>query len=217
MANGPPTTNATTTPGMRDEILAYKRERILQEAVTLFYERGFTGTTLDDIAHELGVTKPFIYTHFKSKTDLLAAICLPTIQMSLDAAITAVESGGSATERLHKLIVDFTRVVMVRQPNIAVFFREEKSLERAALAEINALRQKFDHTLWRLLEEGVASGEFHLQDASLTARAMGGMICWAYTWHRPGGRLSVEDLGERMAALALQMAGASPPSAIHAC
>ena len=137
MTNAPPTTS--TTPGMRDEILAYKRERILQEAVTLFYERGFTGTTLDDIAAELGVTKPFIYTHFKSKTDLLAAICLPTIQMSLDAAIAAIESPGSATERLHKLIVDFTRVVMVRQPNIAVFFREEKSLERAALAEINGL------------------------------------------------------------------------------
>ncbi len=216
MTNGPPITNAAT-PGMRDEILAYKRERILQEAVTLFYERGFTGTTLDDIAHELGVTKPFIYTHFKSKTDLLAAICLPTIQMSLDAATTAVESGGSATERLRKLIVDFTRVVLVRQPNIAVFFREEKSLERAALAEINALRQKFDRTLSKLLEEGVAAGEFHLKDVNLTALAMGGMISWAYTWHRPGGRLSVEDLGERMAGLALQMAGAKPSSTMHAC
>jgi TetR/AcrR family transcriptional regulator, cholesterol catabolism regulator len=108
-------------------------------------------------------------------------------------------------------------VVMVRQPNIAVFFREEKSLERTALAEINALRQKFDRTLSRLLAEGVTAGEFHLQDASLTALAIGGMISWAYTWHRPGGRLDVEELGERMAALALRMAGASPPSAMHAC
>ena len=38
---------------MREEIQAYKRERILQEAVALFYARGFTGTTLDDIAAEL--------------------------------------------------------------------------------------------------------------------------------------------------------------------
>ena len=57
---------------MRDEILAYKRERILEEAVKLFYERGFTGTTLDDIAAELGVTKPFIYTHFRGKVELLS-------------------------------------------------------------------------------------------------------------------------------------------------
>ena len=38
---------------MRGEILAYKRERILEETVKLFYERGFNGTTLDYIAAEL--------------------------------------------------------------------------------------------------------------------------------------------------------------------
>ena len=208
MASEQPITGPVS--GMRDEILAYKRERILQEAVALFYNHGFTGTTLDDIAHELGVTKPFIYTHFKSKTDLLAAICLPTIQMSLDAATNAVASGGSATERLERLIVDFTRVVLVRQPNIAVFFREEKNLEPAALAEINALRQRFDRVLSGLLQEGVAAGEFVLDDVNLASLALGGMISWAYTWHRPGGRLGVDELGGRMAALALQLARVRP-------
>ena len=192
---------------MRDEILAYKRERILQEAVTLFYERGFTATTLDDIAHGLGVTKPFIYTHFKSKTDLLAAICLPTIQMAVEAAANAVRSEGSASERLQRLIVDFTKVVLVRQPNIAVYFREEKSLEPQALAEINALRREFDRWLSRLLEEGIAAGEFVVEDVNLTSLALGGMISWAYTWHRPGGRLDVEMLGSCMATIALRMAG----------
>ena len=80
---------------MRDEIQAFKRERILQEAVSLFYERGFTGTTLDDIAHQLGVTKPFIYTHFRSKTDLLAAICVPMIEK-----VVAIGMQGGRKQRL---------------------------------------------------------------------------------------------------------------------
>ncbi len=192
---------------MRDEILAYKRERILQEAVTLFYERGFNGTTLDDIAHELGVTKPFIYTHFRSKTDLLAAICLPTIQMSVDAASNAVSASGSAADRLRRLVLDFTRVVLIRQPNIAVYFREEKSLEPAALAEIDGLRRTFDRLLSHLLAEGVEAGEFHLQDVNLAALALGGLISWAYTWHRPNGRLTVDELGAQFAEYALQLAG----------
>ena len=58
---------------MREEISAYKRERILEEAVKLFYERGFSGTTLDDIAGKLGVTKPFIYDLVK-KFDLVPNI-----------------------------------------------------------------------------------------------------------------------------------------------
>jgi AcrR family transcriptional regulator len=192
---------------MREEILAYKRERILEEAVKLFYERGFTGTTLDDIAAELGVTKPFIYTHFRSKTDLLAALCKPTIEMSLEAVSGAANSPGSPTARLHCAIVDFTQVVLSRQANIAIYFREEKNLAPDALAEINALRKKFDRVLSNLLTEGVTAGEFDISDVNLAALAIGGMISWAYTWHRQEGRLALEDMCQRMADLALQMVG----------
>lgn len=192
---------------MREEILAYKRERILEEAVKLTYERGFTGTTLDDIAAQLGVTKPFIYTHFRSKTELLAALCKPTIELSLNAVANAAKRSGSPTERLRLAMVDFTQVVLSRQANIAIYFREEKNLEPAALAEINALRKKFDRVLSNLLQEGVAAGEFEVKDVNLAALAIGGMISWAYTWHRPEGRLPLEGMCERMADLALQMVG----------
>jgi len=192
---------------MRDEILAYKRERILEEAVKLFYERGFTGTTLDDIAAELGVTKPFIYTHFRGKVELLAALCRPTIEMSLAAVANASARPGTPTERLRHAITDFTKVVLQRQPNIAIYFREEKNLSPEALTEINGLRRQFDHVLSDLLIEGAASGEFEIQDHSLAALALGGMISWAYTWYRPGGRLTIEETAGRMADLALRMAG----------
>ena len=192
---------------MRDEILAYKRERILEEAVKLFYERGFTGTTLDDIAAELGVTKPFIYTHFRGKVELLAALCKPTIELALGAVANAAASPGTPSERLRIAITDFTKVVLQRQPNIAIYFREEKNLSPEALAEINALRREFDHLLSDLLIEGTVAGEFEVPDPSLAALALGGMISWAYTWYRPAGRLTLEQTAVHMADLALRMAG----------
>jgi hypothetical protein len=99
-------------------------------------------------------------------------------------------------------------VVLSRQANIAIYFREEKNLAPDALAEINALRKKFDRVLSNLLTEGVSAGEFELPDVNLAALAIGGMISWAYTWHRPEGRLRIEDMCQRMADLALQMVGA---------
>ena len=181
---------------MREEILAYKRERILEEAVKLFYERGFTGTTLDDIAAELGVTKPFIYTHFRGKVELLAALCKPTIELSLEAVAAAAAQPGTPTERLRQAVTGFTQVVLHRQPNIAIYFREEKNLSPEALGEINALRKQFDHVLSDLLTQGIATGEFDIPDHSLAALALGGMISWAYTWYRPSGRLTVEETAE---------------------
>ena len=102
---------------MRDEILAYKRERILEEAVKLFYERGFTGTTLDDIAAELGVTKPFIYTHFRGKVELLAALCKPTIELSLEAVANAYDIDLDAPYRTlsakqQKVVASFGDIVL---------------------------------------------------------------------------------------------------------
>jgi AcrR family transcriptional regulator len=194
---------------MRDEILAYKRERILQEAVKLFYERGFTGTTLDDIAAELGVTKPFIYTHFRSKVELLAALCRPTIEMSLEAVASGAESKGTPTERLRKAMEGFAKVILQRQANIAIYFREEKNLSPEALDGINMLRKKFDRVLSGLLNEGVAAGEFAIPDVNVAALAIGGMISWAYTWHRPDGRLTLDEVCGRLADLALKMVGAA--------
>lgn len=192
---------------MREEITAYKRERILEEAVKLFYERGFSGTTLDDIAGKLGVTKPFIYTHFRSKVELLEAICRPTIEMSMAAIADAAAQPGSAATRLFSGVVAFTKVVLIRQANIAVYFREEKNLSATGLADINALRKRFDRVLSDLLEEGANAGEFHIADIRVAALAIGGMVSWAYTWYQPGGRLSIDDVGAQMARFAVEMAG----------
>jgi AcrR family transcriptional regulator len=199
---------------MREEISAYKRERILEEAVKLFYERGFSGTTLDDIAGKLGVTKPFIYTHFRSKVELLEAICRPTIEMSLAAIADAAGQSGSASERLFNGVVAFTKVVLQRQGNIAVYFREEKNLSAEGLSDINALRKRFDHVLSDLLEEGTHTGEFHIADIRVAALAIGGMVSWAYTWYQPGGRLSIDDVGAQMARFAVGMVGVRSAEAV---
>ncbi len=192
---------------MREEITAYKRERILEEAVKLFYERGFSGTTLDDIAGKLGVTKPFIYSHFRSKVELLESICRPTIEMSLDAIAQAARQPGTASERLYDGIVNFSKVVLRRQANIAVYFREEKHFSEAGLAEINGLRKGFDRVLSDLLEEGSRAGAFKIADIRVAALAIGGMVSWAYTWYQPDGRLPIDEVGTQMARFALQMVG----------
>jgi AcrR family transcriptional regulator len=201
---------------MREEITAYKRERILEEAVKLFYERGFSGTTLDDIAGKLGVTKPFIYTHFRSKVELLEAICRPTIEMSLEAIAVAAGQPGTPSDRLFDGIVNFSKVVLQRQANIAVYFREEKHLSEAGLAEINALRKRFDRVLSELLEEGVAVGEFNILDVRVAALAIGGMVSWAYTWYQPEGRLPIDRLGTKLATFALQMVGVQRAESLSA-
>jgi hypothetical protein len=71
------------------------------------------------------------------------------------------------------------------------------------------LRKKFDRVLSGLLNEGVAAGEFAIPDVNVAALAIGGMISWAYSWHRPDGRLTLDEVCGRLADLALKMVGAA--------
>lgn len=72
-----------------------RREQLLQVAKTIFANRGFLATTMDDIAREAGFTKPIIYQYFQSKNELYAAIVNSTAEQllaNLERAVAHVDS-----------------------------------------------------------------------------------------------------------------------------
>ena len=195
---------------IRVAVARLKRERIITAAVELFYSNGFGNTTLDAVAERMNVTKPFIYSHFKSKSELLAEICARGISASLEAINRAVESTGTSAAKLEALTRDFMSAVLHNQKHIAIYTREEKNLDAGDSAAIQQMRREFDRKLVKLLDDGVAGGEFAIADTRMAALAIGGIASWAYVWFRPGGRLAVDQIADQMAGLvlAMNMAGA---------
>ncbi len=198
--------------GIRDEVAALKRERTIEVAASLFYERGYENTSLDAIAERMNVTKPFIYAHFVSKAELLAEICsrgIASALAALDSVSTTVP--GSPHARLEQVGKRFVSAVLKSQRYIAIFAREEKNLAPEDFRRISEMRRTFDHRLVKLLDEGVASEEFDIADTRMAALAIGGMVSWAYVWYREGGRLTLEQTSDELTALMLNLVGARRP------
>ena len=195
---------------IKDQVASLKRERTIEAAAELFYERGYENTTLDAVAERLGVTKPFIYAHFSSKTELLAEICSRGIASSLKAINSVLDLTASPTEKLSLLGKRFLTVVLENQKHIAIFSREEKNLGGKDFQRISNMRRDFDAKLRSLLRDGVAAGEFEINDERVAALAIGGMVSWAYVWYRSNGRLSLPDLADQMSDLILSLVKASP-------
>jgi len=193
------------TGDIRDAVWRLKSERIVAAAVDLFYKQGYSKTTLDQVAQAIHVTKPFIYSHFKSKNDLLAEICSRAIRVSHEALNLVFAAEISPTEKLYTIARDFMLTVLQHQAHAVIYSREEKELTLEDRNAINALRRGFDRRFASLLEEGVASAEFTVEDVPLTALAIGGIVGWAPVWYRPGGRLSQVEASERVALLVLAM------------
>ncbi len=197
--------NPNAPEDIRDAVSRLKRERIIATAVELFYNNGLSNTTLEAVADQMNVTKPFIYSHFKSKSELLAEICSRGIRASLDALNRAVASDGSATDKLQLLARDFMLAVLSNQAHIAIYNREEKHLSPPDSDSINDMRREFDRKFCALLNEGVATGEFAVDDVQLTSLAIGGIVSWSYVWYRPNGRLTPSETADRVADLVLSM------------
>ncbi|RZL60527.1 MAG: TetR/AcrR family transcriptional regulator [Variovorax sp.] len=193
---------------MREQLRNFKKERIMQEAGRLFHARGFGGTSLEAIADSMGMTKPFVYGVYDRKSDILFDISLRVSTLSLEAVEAASQAAGSPRDRLVRMAEGLAAVCMEHRVSVAVFFREEGLLDPEHLVVIHEVKGRIDEVFARLLEDGVGSGDFEIDDLRVAALAIGGMISWSYSWYRPGGRLSAQEIRAHMTGYALRIAGA---------
>lgn len=187
-------TAARPGKNLKAELALFKRRRIRDEASHLFFRLGYEGTTIDAIADQLQVTKPFIYSYYKNKGEILYDIAEVGISVSLEALNKSLLSSGSHWDRL-KLVVDqVARLIIENQEHIVVYLREEKNLEQGAARRVREKRSLFDHRLAELLTNGHAEGEFDVEDPVLTATTIGGMMSWVALWYQPGGSWSEAEI-----------------------
>lgn len=186
--------SARKPTALKSEVAAYKRRRIIEEASHLFFIHGYEATTLDAVAEQLNITKPFIYSYYRNKSELLSEICQTGIQLSLAALDEALAVGGTASEQLKMVVERVARIIIENQRYISVYISEEKSLDPEDARRIRALRHQFDTRLSTLLATGKARGEFAFEDASRTAIWIGGLLSWIANWYHDGGKWSATEV-----------------------
>jgi len=190
---------------IKEELHDFKRARILDVASQLFFEAGYSVTTMDQIAQRLNITKPFIYYHFKNKADVLAGVCGRTTAFAAQLAEMAASAEGPAQQRLYDLVHAMALRVIEGRVYLSVYFREEKHLPESAHRELAENRRRFDRALGRLLSDGVAEGVFEAPRISIASHSITGMATWLFNWYRPNGPLPAEEIAAETARLAVAM------------
>lgn len=196
---------------LKEEIAAYKRRRILEETSYLFFTQGYDATTLDAVAERLNVTKPFIYSYYKNKGELLFEVCQTGIKLSLSALEQALVVEGSATDQLKAVVERVARIIVENQRYISVYLREEMSLDPDDARRIRVMRHNFDELLGDLLEKGRKSGEFGIQDPSRTAIWVSGLLSWIALWYHDGGRWSATEVVMDAISMVMKMVAPGRP------
>lgn len=152
-----------------------RREQLLDCAQSLFFERGYEATTINDILGSAGVSKGGFYHHFSSKEEVLEALSLRLARQSLSQIEDLVDSPCSSPfERLNAVLARMRRMKVEDAPALlnafANLFRPENvvlyhRVHRALVAEVAPV-------FARIIAEGCADGTFRVTDPMATAQLL---------------------------------------------
>jgi AcrR family transcriptional regulator len=181
---------------------------ILSVARDLFYEVGFHGTTVRDIAARVGVTVPALYYHHANKEAILAALLDRSIRAVIWRCEQALaEAGEDPADRFRNLI-ECLALYMASHRKSAAMDAEIRALSDEARRRYSAQRRQVEMMLVDTIAQGVSAGVFEVASPRDTGRALLGMVQAITLWFDPGrGRLTAPELAARYVDIAAHTVG----------
>jgi AcrR family transcriptional regulator len=181
----------------------YDLDTLLPIAVEVFNERGFDGTSMDDLAKRLGIGKSAIYHHVPSKDALLGLALDRALDGLAEVAERARALDAPAVVRLEKFVHDTVVLLCDELPYVTLLLRlhGNTEIERRALAR----RRQFDNLGADLVKEAIGDGDLRPDiDARITARLLFGLVNSLVEWYRPRRRSDAEKIADAVVAIAFQ-------------
>ncbi|WP_424950014.1 TetR/AcrR family transcriptional regulator [Deinococcus sp.] len=172
-----------------------RREQIYRVAGRLFSERGYHATSMRDLAAELGIQGGSLYAHISGKEELLSEI-VNRAARQFDAALFSLRAEDLTPQaRLREAMSRHLTVIAENMETATVFFHEWKHLSAEPLGSVIAWRDGIEGFYRELIEDGVRAGVYRQGlNVKMAANLVLSSVNWAYTWYRPGGALSPQDV-----------------------
>lgn len=178
----------------------HPRESILNAAVHLFAEFGYNGTTMRDIAKQVGVLPGSLYAHISGKDELLSTIVESGIAKFLGIIHEIEASDAPADVRMRNAIKAHVATVAENPERTLVVFHQWRFLPEPARARAVELRRDYAQAFFQILEAGVADGTFRKPlDARFAIFSILGALNWVPEWYSPQGSKDADTIGNAVA------------------
>lgn len=173
-----------------------RREEILRAATKILRDKGYHGTSMQDIADAVGMYKGSLYQHIDNKEDVAYEIILEGLKNTVDVLEQSCATASTFSEKLRLAVEHNIRYTALNRDVLAVMLENTKHLSKERREPIVEQQHRYEKNFIDILEGGIKAGEFRQVDTKVVAFAIIGMCNWVYRWYSSEGKLSADQLAQ---------------------
>ena len=181
-------------------------DEILSSAAALFSRRGYQGVGIRELADAVGLSTSTLYHYYATKQDILYAIIVRFLHEFTEKLVSGLrDEAVTPLDRLERAVTDHVTLTVSRREELLVGNPVLSALTPEQQSDIAGLRRSYRDAVRDVIVEGIAAGDFSVEDPLLTAMAMLDMLDGIRAWYHPEGALSLSELAAHYCAYAVSL------------
>lgn len=172
-----------------------QKDRMLKAAAHCFNQKGYSGTSLKDVAKMLGLTDAALYYYVRNKEELVYLCYVRAAEVGREALQQAIDAGGNGFEKVVRYLHNHVDIMVGERGPIAIM-SEVPSLKPVHREEVLAFSRAHSTAFETLIEEGIVDGSIADCDVRMTGNAIMGAINWIPKWYHGDEAVARQIVGE---------------------
>lgn len=190
---------------MEETILKISRKnQIHNAAIELFKERGYAATGMREIAKSIDIKAASLYSHIKSKEEILQKICFE-IANDFFTGLNGIEKNNfTGKMRINAAIHSHINVIANNKDKVVIFLNEWKHLGEPYLSDFIKLRVDYENKFKEYIQYGIDKGEFEIEDLDFTTFTILSSLNWTSNWFKREGKMTEKKIAEKLSTILIK-------------
>ncbi|HRW75292.1 MAG: TetR/AcrR family transcriptional regulator [Lewinellaceae bacterium] len=184
---------------MSESVISIKKEAIYAAAARLFQEKGYSATSMRELAAAVGLEASSLYSHISSKADLLDHICFHAAHRFTEGMQVITATRVRPIEQIRTLL-DLHMTIALEDPTSQTVFNDEwRHLPEERLIAFRSLRKQYEQDFLSLIERAQQAGEIRAMEPRLVLLTLLSALRWLYVGKGLNKRMKPTDIKSQMA------------------
>ena len=178
-----------------------KKDLIYKEAAKLCGEKGYSASTMRDLAERVQLKASSLYSHIGSKEEILRKICFDNANHFINGMEKVEQMKVNNAGKIEALLLLHIRTAIEDTTSVTVFNDEWRHLTEPNLGKFVMLRKDYENRFRNIIKEGIEKNELKKIDTEILLYSLLNSVQWLHYWYKPNRKIETKNLENNILAM----------------